>query len=130
MVSDLSVFLWNNMAYVIFSILASDSFTFIPCLPIPSQKFRHCSQYEFGMAFFSTIYGPFVLNSNFCSTPYFILDLICFLSTKMSPSSIYLMILPLLRRSLILSLISETRMLNISLCINRSGDVASKWSKF
>ena len=76
------------MVDVIFSILASYSFTFILCLPIPSQKGKHCSRYELGMPFFSTIYGPFVLNSNLWCTPSFLILGVLFKTLVLTSASV------------------------------------------
>ena len=59
----------------------------------------------------------------------FLLEFTWFLTTTISPVSNSLIILPLLCRSLCLSILSYTRMLNSSLCLNISGNSASKWSK-
>ena len=72
---------------------------------------------------------PFVLNTNLWSILYFLLEFTCLLTIKRSHVSNSLMILPLKRRSLCLRLLSYTSMLNNSLCINISGDAASKWYK-
>ena len=55
--------------------------------------------------------------------------IICFLTDKRSSVSHSLMIFPLLHSSLHFSLLLYTRMLNNCLCLNRSGDEASKWYK-
>ena len=114
----------------IFYILAADSFTFLPGLPRPSQKGKFWSQYELGVAFYRTLYGPFVLNNNLWAIWYFMIDFTCFLTKTRSPVSNYLTSLSLLRNSLRLSLLSDTRTLNKSICLNRSGDASSKWSKY
>ena len=119
LVSAPYICLWSNMLDGIFSILAAGSFTFLPGLPRISQKGKRWSQYELGVSFSRTLHGPFVLNDNFT----------CFLTTTGSPVSNYLMIFPLLGSSLCLRLLSYTRMLNNSLCLNRSGDASSEWYK-
>ena len=58
--------------------------------------------------------------------PYLIIDLNFFLTKKLSPVSNSLVILPLLHISLCLSLLSDNRMLKISLFLNRSGYASSK----
>ena len=117
------------MMYGIFYILSAGSFTFLPSLPRPSQKVKLWSQYELSVAFYRTLYDPFVLNNNFWDIPYFLLDLNSFLTNTRSPVSNSFVSLPLLRISLCISLISYTRILNNSLCLNISGCEASKWSK-
>ena len=108
------------------SILDDDSFTFLLDLPMTSQKGKHWSRYDLGVAFSRTLYGNFVLNANFWSILSFLLDFTCFFTTTRSTVSNYLMILNLLHSSLCFSLFPDTRILNISICINRSGDPFSK----
>ena len=115
MVSAPSICLLSTMADGIFSILSAGSFTFLLCLASPSQKGKHCNQYEISVAFSRTLYGPFVLNTSSWAIPSFIFYLICYLTKKMPPVSNSLVIFPLLRSSLCLILISETRMLNSAL---------------
>ena len=113
----------------IFSILAADSFNVILYLPRSSQKGKRCNQYEIDIAFSRTIYGPFVLDTSFWYIPSFLIDFNCLLTNTMSPVSNFLVRFTLLRISLCLSLLSETRIFNISICINRSGYAVSNLSK-
>ena len=101
-------------------------FTFLLGLPRPSQKCEHWSQYELGVALSRNLYGPFVLNNNFSAILNFLLDFICFLNNTRSPVSNSLMIFTFFCSSLCLGLLSDTRMLNNYLCLNMSGDAASK----
>ena len=80
------------------------------------------------MSFSRTLQGPFVLNNKFWATPSFLIDLTFFLATTRSPVSDSLMVFHLLCSSLCLSLLLDTKDLNSFLCLNRSGDVASKLS--
>ena len=112
----------------IFSIIDADSFTFPMGLPRPSQNGKLWSQYDIGLTFSRNLYGSFVLNTNFWAIPYFPLDFTCLLTTTRSPASNSLKRLPLLRSSLCLSLLLDTRMLNNYMCLNIIGDAASKWS--
>ena len=112
----------------IFSILDADSFTFLSALPRPSQNGKHWRKYEIGITFSRTMYGPFVLNTNFWDIPYFPLDFTYLITTTRSTASNSLMSLPLLRSSMCLSLLLDTRMLNNYICLNIIGDAASKWS--
>ena len=121
--------LWSTMVDGIFSILAADSLTFLQGLPRNPQKGKRWSQYELGVAFSRNLYGNFVLDTNIWAILSFLIDFTCFLSTTRSPVSNYLMSLTLLRSSLCLSLFSDNRMLNNSICINMSGDEASQLSK-
>ena len=59
--------------------------------------------------------------TNIWDIPSFLIDFTCLLTTTRSPVSNYLMKLPLLRISLCLRLLSDTRTLNNSRCINISG---------
>ena len=123
-----STCLWITTVDGIFSILAADYFTVLPGLPRQSQKIKRWSKYEIGVAFYRNLYGPFVLNTNFWDIPSFLLELTCLLTIMRSPMSNYLTILPSLRTSLCLSLLSDTRMLNNSICLNISRYTASEWS--
>ena len=129
MVSTSSTCLCIYMDNGIFSILDANSSTFLPRLSRPSQKGKRWSQYKIGVALSTNLYGPIVFNTNFWEIPYFLLDLNLFLNTTRYPVSNALLRLPLLWSSLFLSLLSETRILNNYLFVNRIGDVASKWSK-
>ena len=64
--------------------------------------------------------------TNFWYIPSFLIGFTCFLITTWSPVSNSLMSLSLLPSSLCLILLLDTRMLNRSIFINRSGDAASK----
>ena len=57
----------------IFSILDPDFFAFILGLPRTSQKGKTRSQYKTGVALSRIMQCPFVLNTNFWDTPYFIM---------------------------------------------------------
>ena len=72
-----------------FSILAAESFNFLPGLPRPSQKGKHWIQYELDVAFYRTLYDTSALNTNFWAIPHFLLDLTCFLTVTRSPVSNY-----------------------------------------
>ena len=120
---------WSTMVDVIFSILAADFFTFLLGLTRPSQEGKHWIQYELGVEFSSTLYGPSVLNTSFLDIPPFLLELTCFLTTTRSHVPKYHMSLNLFHTSLCLSLFSYNSMLNRYLCLNRSGDASSKWFK-
>ena len=74
------------------------------------------------------MYGTFFLNTNFLYIPSFLLDFTCFLTTTRYPVSNHLMILSFFI-SLCLRLLSYTRILNNSICLNRIGDAASKLYK-
>ena len=102
---------------------------FIPDLPRPLKKGKLWSQYELGVAFSSTLYGPFVFHNNFWDIASFLIDFACFLTTTRYHVSNYLLILPLLHSYLCISLLSDTSMLNSYLCLNRSGCTLSNWSK-
>ena len=69
---------------------------------------------------------PNFLNSNHVLNTLISPDFTWSLTTTISPISIYLDILILLLSSLCMSLLSETRMLKIPLCMNRSSNVPSK----
>ena len=129
LVAALSIYLWSTMVDGRFSILDAVSFTFLSGLPRPSQKGERRIQYELGVAVYRTIYDHFVLNNNLWAIPSFMIDFTCLLTITRSPVSNYLTSLPLLHISLCLRLLSDNRLLNYSLCINRSGDAASKWYK-
>ena len=68
---------------------------------------------------------PF-FNNNFWYTPSFLLKFVCLLTTTMSLVLNYLIIFYLLCSSLSLSLISDIKGLDSSVCLNRSKDAASK----
>ena len=123
-----SLWLWSTTVDDIFSVLASDSFTFLPGLPRPSQKFQCWSQYEIGVSFYRTMYDPFVLNNILWAIPYFLLYFSRFINTTRSLVPNYLMIFPLLYSYIYIILLSDTRMLHDSLCVKRSENVASMWS--
>ena len=124
LVSAPSTCLWSTMVDVISSTLAHGSFIFLPGLPRTSQKFKHWSRYKLCVAFYRTLYGPFVLNTTIWAIPYFPLDFTCFLTTTRSPVWNSLVIFPLLCSSLCLIHLSDARMLHNYLCINRSGYAA------
>ena len=65
----------------------------------------------------------------FWDTSYFLLYLTCYLTNTMYPVESHLVRMPLLFSIMCLRLISQTRILNSSPCLNRSGDEASKWYK-
>ena len=112
----------------IFSILASYSFTFLPVLPRTSQTYKHRIKYELGFHFSITLQVAF-LKTNFWENPSFLLGLTCFFFTTMSHISKSLIIFTLFCTSLCLSLLSYTKMLNRSLCLNISCNAVFKWFK-
>ena len=59
----------------------------------------------------------------------FLLEFISFLTTTMSSLSNPLVCFPSFHSPLYLSLLYDTRMLNISICLNRYGYESSRWSK-
>ena len=129
MVSEPSTCLWSTMMDGIFSILDADYFNFLPGVPRLSQKGKRWRKYELGVALYRNIYGSFVLNNNLWAIPSFLINFTCFLTNTRSPVSNSLTRLTLLCRYLCLVLLSNTRMLNRYICLNISGDKASKWSK-
>ena len=129
LVSAPSTCLISTGVDAIFYILAANSFTFLPGLPIPSQKFKVWSQYEPCVSFYSNIQDTFFFNNNLWNYPYFLLEFNLLLTTTMSPVSKFLVRFSLLISSLCLRLLFDANILNSNLLLNRSGDVDSKWSK-
>ena len=129
LVSSPSTCLCSTIVDGILSKLDTNSLYFLTILASPTQKLKCYIQYEPGIAFYIILQGTFVLNDNLWATPYFLIDFTFLITTIIYPIPNSLTSLTLLRSSLYLRLLLETNILNSSMCINRSGDMASKQYK-
>ena len=76
------------------------------------------------------IYRDFFLNVKLFATSSFLIGFDCFLTTTIYPVPKYLNCLTFLHSYLCFSLLSDTKMFNNSLCLNRSGGAYSNFQWF